>query len=69
MSDGTEESGEQKDMPTALQWTSRPRRSPPAESGFDRWLNGSLQASYGEVTQEPVPSELVELVHRNTRAK
>jgi hypothetical protein len=69
MSDSTAESGDQKDMPTALQWTFRARRSPPAETGFDRWLNGSLQASYGEVTQEPVPSELLELVRRNSRAK
>lgn len=69
MSDGPEESGDEKPMPTASQWSPRPRRNPPAEAGFDSWLNRSLRASFGEVAQEPVPPELLELIRRNTQAK
>ncbi len=56
-------------MPTASQWSPRPRRNPPSETGFDSWLNGSLRASYGAVAQEPVPAELLELIRKNTQSK
>jgi len=69
MSDGAEESGDQKPMPTTSPWSSRPRRSPPSETGFDSWLSRSLRASYGDAAQEPVPPELLELIRRNTQAK
>lgn len=69
MSDGAEESGDQKPMPTTPQWSQRPRRNPPAEVGFENWLNGSLRASYGDVAQEAVPPELLDLIRRNTQSK
>jgi len=66
MSDGAEEAGEEKSMPTASAWSSRPRRNPPAEVAFDSWLSRSLHASYGEAAQESVPPELLDIIRRNT---
>lgn len=68
MSDGPEESGDEKSMPTAHPWSPRPRRKPPSETGFDSWLNRSLQVAYGSVAQEPVPPELLDLIRRNTQS-
>ncbi|MDB5415005.1 MAG: hypothetical protein JWR10_3340 [Rubritepida sp.] len=40
----------------------RPRRKCPSDAGFDVWLGRSLQDSYGDVAEEPVPRELLELI-------
>ncbi|MBS7812144.1 hypothetical protein [Roseococcus pinisoli] len=53
-------------MPRASTGSQRSRRNSTSEVAFDSWLNRSLRASFGEVTQEPVPAALLDLVRAHS---
>ncbi|WP_421993263.1 hypothetical protein [Roseococcus sp.] len=54
-------------MPTGSHRSSWQRRAAPSEAGFDSWLTRSLRASYGDALHEAVPTELLDLVRRNSQ--
>lgn len=43
----------------------RPAASP--EAAFDVWLERGLHAMFDQVTQEPIPAELLELIEKHRR--
>ncbi len=66
-SDAPDKSGDEKLMPTGSHRSSWQRRAAPSEAGFDSWLTRSLRASYGDALHEAVPTELLDLVRRNSQ--
>ena len=45
--------------------TARGKSKPPTERPFDMWLQKQLHAMYDEITAEPLPDDLLNLIDRD----
>jgi hypothetical protein len=58
-----QDSGEDADSPRKDAGTAGRARSP--ESAFDMWLQRELQKMFSDVTQEPIPDDLLRLIDQD----